>query len=129
VSSICREHWERECDDLRCDDLRCDMKSCRKSNIYSPQYDGIHMIESASNDVLQSGSDGKFLQRPRHKFMTANWRVVLRVRRHFTAHQFGATSDCCEYKCACRLAEGKQISVSLNTCIVYVVLVMARPSS
>jgi hypothetical protein len=88
VSSICREHWERECDDLR-----CDMKSCRKSNIYSPQYDGIRMIGNASNDVLQSGSDSKFLQRPRHKFMTANWRVILRVRRHFTAHHFGATSD------------------------------------
>jgi hypothetical protein len=124
VSSICREHWERECDDLR-----CDMKSCRKSNVYSPQYDGIRMIESASNDVPHSGSDGKFLQRPRHKFMMANWRVILRVRRHVTAHQFGATSDCCEYKCACRLAERKQIAVSLNTCIVYVVLVMARPSS
>jgi hypothetical protein len=124
VSSICWEHWERECDDLR-----CDMKSCRKLNIYSPQYDGIRLIGSASNDVLQSGSEGKFLQRPRHKFMTANWRVILRVRRHFTAHQFGATSDCCEYKCACRLAEGKQKDVTLNTCIVYVVLVMARPLS
>jgi hypothetical protein len=77
----------------RCDDLRCDMKSCRKSNIYRPQYNGIPGIESASNDVLLLGSDGKFLQRPRHKFMTANWRIILRVRRHFTAHQFGATSD------------------------------------
>jgi hypothetical protein len=109
--------------------MRCDMKSCRKSKIYSPQYDGIPVIESASNDVLRLGSDGKFLQRPRHKFMTANWRIILRVRWHFTAHQFGATSDCCEYEFACRLAEGKQIASSLNTCIVYVVLVMARPSS
>jgi hypothetical protein len=112
-----------------CDDLRCDLKSCRKLNIYSPQYDGVHMIASASNDVLQLGSHGKFLQRPHHKFMTANWRVNLRARRQFTAHQFGATSDCCEYKCACRLAEGKQIAVSINKYIVYVVLVMARPSS
>jgi hypothetical protein len=88
VSSICREHWERECDDLR-----CDMESCRKSNIYSPRYEGVHLIGSASNDVLQSGSGGKCLQRPRHKFMTANWRVILRVCRHFTAHQSGATSD------------------------------------
>jgi hypothetical protein len=31
--------------------------------------------------------------------------------------------------CACRLAEGKQIAVSLNTYIVCVALVMARPSS
>jgi hypothetical protein len=54
----------------------------------------------------------------RNKFMTANWRVILR------AHQSGATSDCCEYNCACRLAEGKQTYVTLNTCIVYVVLVM-----
>jgi hypothetical protein len=46
-----------------CDDLRCDLKSCRKSNIYSPQHDGVHMIASASNDVLQFRSDGKFLQK------------------------------------------------------------------
>jgi hypothetical protein len=111
-----------------CDDLRCDLKSCRKSNICSPQYDGAHMIASASNDVLQLRSDGKFLQRPRHKFMTANRRVILRVRRHFTAHQFAANSNCCEYKYTCRLAEGKQIAVSFNTYIVYVVLVMASSS-
>jgi hypothetical protein len=58
VCSLCREHWERESDDLR-----CDLKSCRKLNIYSPQYDGVHMIASASNDVLQLRSDGKFLQK------------------------------------------------------------------
>jgi hypothetical protein len=46
-----------------CDDLRCDLKSCRKSSIYSPQYDGVHMIASASNDVLRFKSDGKFLQK------------------------------------------------------------------
>jgi hypothetical protein len=62
-------------------------------------------------------------------FMTANWRVMLRVHQHFTAHQSGATSDGCEYNCACRLAEGKQIAVTLNTYIVYVILVMARPPS
>jgi hypothetical protein len=105
------------------------MESCRKSNIYSPRYEGVRLIGSASNDVLQSGSDGKCLQRPRHKFMTANWRVILLVLRHFTSHQSGATSDCCEYNCICRLAEGKQIGVTLNTCIVYFVLVMARPSA
>jgi hypothetical protein len=31
--------------------------------------------------------------------------------------------------CACRVAEGKQIAVSLNTYIVCVALVMAKPSS
>jgi hypothetical protein len=72
VSLICREHWERECDDLR-----CDMESCRKSNVYCPRYEGVRLIGNASNDVLQSGSDGKCLQRPRHKFTTANWRVIL----------------------------------------------------
>jgi hypothetical protein len=72
VFLICREHWERECDDLR-----CDMGSCHKSNIYSPQYEGVRLIGSESNVVLQSGSDGKRLQRPRHMFMTANWRVIL----------------------------------------------------
>jgi hypothetical protein len=87
------------------------------------------MIASVSNDVLQFRSDGKFLQKARLKFMTANRRVILRVRRHFTAHQFGANSDCCEYKYACRLAGGKQIAVSFNTYIVYVVLVMASSSS
>jgi hypothetical protein len=53
VYSICREHWERECDDLR-----CDIESCRKSNIYSPRYEGVRLIGSASDDVLQSVSDG-----------------------------------------------------------------------
>jgi hypothetical protein len=46
---------------LPCDDLRCDMGSCRKSNIYSPRYEGVRLIGSESNDVLQSGSDGKCL--------------------------------------------------------------------
>jgi hypothetical protein len=75
------------------------------------------------------GVTASFSKRPGHKFMTANRRVILRVRRYFTAHQFGANSDCCEYKYACRLAEGKQIAVSFNTYIMYVVLVMARSSS
>jgi hypothetical protein len=68
------------------------MGSCRKSNIYSPRYEGVCLIGSEYNDFLQSGSDGKCLQRPHYKFMMANWRVLLQVHQHLTAHQSGATS-------------------------------------
>jgi hypothetical protein len=67
------------------------------SHIYSLRHTGVRLIENESIDVFQSGGDGKYLQTPHHMLMTANWRVIMRVRRHFTAHQSGATSDCCEY--------------------------------
>jgi hypothetical protein len=63
------------------------------SHIYSLRYEGVRLIGNESNDVFQSGDDGKYLQMPRHMLMTVNWRVIMRVRRHFTAHQSGATSD------------------------------------
>jgi hypothetical protein len=80
-----------------CDDLRCDMRSCRTSHIYSLRYKGVRLIGNGSHYFFQSGSDTKCLQMTRHMLMMANWRVILRVRRHFTAHHSGATSDCCEY--------------------------------
>jgi hypothetical protein len=67
------------------------MRSCRTSHIYSLRYRGVRLIANGSNDVFQSGIDGECLQIPRHMLMTANWRVIIRVRRHFTAHQSGAT--------------------------------------
>jgi hypothetical protein len=73
------------------------MRSYRRPHIYSPRYECVRLIGNESNDVFQSDGDGKFLQMPRRMLMTANWRVLMRVRRHFTAHQSGATSDCCEY--------------------------------
>jgi hypothetical protein len=73
------------------------MRSCRRSHIYSLRYKGVHLIGNESNDVFQSDGDGKCLHMPRRVLMTANWRVIMRVRWHFTAHQSGATSDCCEY--------------------------------
>jgi hypothetical protein len=73
------------------------MRSCRTSHIYSLRYKGVRLIGNGSNDVFQSGSGGKCRQMPCHMLRTANWRVIIRVRQHFTAHQSGATSDCCEY--------------------------------
>jgi hypothetical protein len=67
------------------------------SHIYSLRYKGVRLIGNESNDVFQSDDDGKCLQMSRHMLMMANWRVIMRVRRHFTAHQSGATSDCREY--------------------------------
>jgi hypothetical protein len=84
--------WE-----VTCDGLRCDMRSCRTSHISSLRCKDVRLIGNGSNDAFQSGSDGKCLQMPRHMLMTANWRLIIRVRRFFTAHQSGATSDCCEY--------------------------------
>jgi hypothetical protein len=86
--SICQAHWERGCDDLR-----CDIRSCHKPRIYGPRYKGVRLIGNQLNDNFQSGSDGGYLQIPHHIVMTANWRVLIRVRRHFTAHQSDATSD------------------------------------
>jgi hypothetical protein len=63
------------------------------SHIYGLRYKGVRLVGNESNDVFQSGGDGKCLQMPHHMLMTANLRVSIRVRRHFTAHQSGATSD------------------------------------
>jgi hypothetical protein len=114
--SIWQEHWERECDYLR-----CDIRSFHKPHIYGPRCKVVRLIGNQRNDDFQSGSDGGYLQIPprRHIVMTADWRVILRVRRHITAHQSGATSDCCSSTfCACRLG-GNQIADSLEYIIIY----------
>jgi hypothetical protein len=86
--AMCQEHWERECDDLR-----CDIRSCHKPPICGPRCKGVRLIGNQRNDDFQSESDGGYLQIPRDIVMTADLRVILRVSRHFTAYQSGATSD------------------------------------